>query len=175
MIVVEIEMSKILESLKKKPKIPKGYRIRPRSYEKRKEENRKWLEIWKVCFPNHVKKYLKKCKGNLSFETIMDSFRVGNSLGEKGIKYLDYSGEFFIEKEDKVVGIFGADFWEKEIGGIHFMGILPEHRRKGLYRAMLYYAVKYLERKGAKKIRMTRIAPFVLHIFKEQGWKIYEK
>ena len=117
---------------------PDGYVIRPARFPDEKQ-----------LFKNLIN---TSFKGHFGWYEMDDAdFERRYMLPEK----MDRSGFYIaLDPEGEPVGVVASYFKNKDVGDLRGLGVLPEHRGKGLGRALTAYSVEFFAEKGVKKVTL---------------------
>lgn len=102
--------------------------------------------------------------------SFLDSAYYDNVLREKE-KYENPALELVVEEGDQIIGFIDLEYDEEDKGVIWNIGVMPEHRKKGLATKLLEEAVRQAKAKGVKRIEAwTRDDEWVCRWYEKQGF-----
>jgi mycothiol synthase len=87
----------------------------------------------------------------------------------------DPDGVFVAETDEEAVG-FCICFRRGDLGYISVVGVVPQHRRRGIASALVGRAVGYLRSRGVETVRIDVYvdAPAAVAAYRSLGFRVYE-
>jgi len=132
--------------------------LKIRSFVQGKDEKR-WTTVWnKVCPKFEEVRAL----------TVDDVIRFEKSPS------FDVKGLFLAELEDEPVGLVYAQvdrFREEKKGFIQLLGVVPEHRRKGIGRKLAQRAIESFRERGMERVEVAASKKDAIKLFESMGFK----